>query len=1439
MRDIVSGAYVSQQQVVAPEEYREIENINGNEGLTSNEKAVQTEVLHAVNKKNNYPIENVSQQKYIFSVQDEIKNLPRVEVDLASLSFRFLVDTGSTISLIEYELFNSLKSFLKYKFLSRQIKITTINSSVNFMACIELSFHIKGHFFKHPFFLIVMPEQPKFKGILGVEFLSKHGMIIDLLNNVIKYKQDVITVEYSGKNQVHDQIGDSEQGVENLDETTTSTGKINYVTSNNVNESVNDKGDDTHNQQDSENNTIFEVKLTNKIIIEPLQSVYAKVNVNMSNSIESFMVEHCVLSDNVKTFNSIHTNPVHKDTGLGVEDAQNDKVSCVQFYMLIENVSNNNVHMNKGQLIGYAYDILEMQDSKDNVNIESKEFVNLIQASPETLQLRKQEFDLGHFKLEHLTAIEKTKLCNLLTNFWSIFSKSLKSMGHTDVVIPKINFTQEYPMKALPFPIPQALQQEAKRQLEEMLEAGIISKIVSDWASPMLLVKKKIGSDGVQKYRTALDLRVINSVITQIAYPLPKIQDIVAGLAKYQYFTNLDLQQAYHQINLPEEYREKLAFTTPFGSFCYNRLIFGMKNSAAIFQSMIDNIIAEVNMQGIYAYQDDFVIGSNSLDETVEKLTKLFTVLEKYNLTLTPDKCNFHSTIINYLGFEISHNVVRPISSNIVKVTSFPKPKTKKQLKRFVGLCGFYRHLIPNYAEQIYVLNRLTGPNVDFVWDDACDMAFENLQKTFFNQPFLRQPVWENTFYLNTDASKHAIAACLLQKFDDLLLPVSYYSKTLSKSEQKYPAIKLELMAIVKGIQAFKFYLYSRKFVVLSDSQPLKFYRKISSPADITTRWLSKLAEYDFVFEYIKGQENVLPDYFSRIPQMPPHQDLSTNPELLNSHNVLPVESEQIYLINTHPACETLNFINIDNQDPLLEISSNTFLTEQIKDENLSVIYNSLLNGNNDTKYKEYHIDRNSKLLMFNKSDDNTESKIVVPRSIVPKVLRICHLTHLGLQKTYDFVTKKYFWKGAYTDTKNFVASCLVCTISKNKTIPQAPIQKTFCPKYPGEVVSLDLTGPFPNGYYVLTIIDIFSRHLELYPTRSITASIMADKIFKYITTYGRPSQILTDLGPQFKSEIFHHLNKTFGIRLIHTTTGRPQANAISERINQSIKATIQALQYEGKQFHHAVDLHKSIYNASRHTSTGFSPNMVHFARELSIITDTFNNQYKLEDLSQSHYLLKIYEIVDKVHRMVYGNIQTSQEKSRLWQHKISRIRKFKPQDMVYIKSSHVFNKKLTGPYLVKSLHGPVLCAVQRYGNVRAPVFKIHVDRLHLVPPRPQHLEQEVKDHVANNENTNNNMEMDEELEKSENQTSRTKTHESIPKDCGDNQGLNQFSDKEDTQEDNSGDENHTDGVLVFNKPLVRRCNTCVTNVNVNNNSVVVSPIVEAKEPRYNLRTRK
>lgn len=1190
-----------------------------------------------------------------------------------------LIDSGSSVSILCKSFFDNVKHKIKYKRLGTNVQISTVNSCVVFDACAEISFQINRQYFKHPFYIVSLENQSNFQAILGYEFMTRFQVKLTPQENNITIKDKEIPLLNI--------IKDSDN-------------------SNMISQNIN-------------SNECTRARLNRKCVIQPGEQVYATfITDNLPNS-KFFLFEPKFNNENIECDPAIFSQDRYSE----------DEYKCVnikheEYPFVIRNISTDQiVHINKNQDIGEICSNIQIEENHE-LN-KNQEYLNLIEASAETLKKRKEELKSADFNLSHLSESQQKILLNLLMSNYPAFSKSLFTLGHTDKVIPRISLINKFPIRTLPFPIPQALQAEALQQLTELQEAGLIERAATEWACPMLLVKKKMSDNSQkQKYRLALDLRLLNAVIKHSAYPLPKISNIISNLSNYKYFTVCDLPSAYWQIDLPEKFQDTIAFTTPWGSFKSKRLVFGLKTAASTFQSLMDSILDEMQLDGVFAYQDDIVIASNSFDETNNKLKILFEALTKYNITLSPQKCQFHLKEINYLGFNISEQKIRPIQSNIIKITSFPTPKNKRQLKKFIGICGYYRHLIPAYANQIQPLIELTKYKTKFVWLAQHQTIFEQLQKIFFKFPFIRLPQWDKDFILNTDGSHFAISGVLMQEFNGELCPVSYFSKSLNNSESKYPAIKIELMALVKSIEAFKHYLFNRNFTVLSDSKPLEHYKKTTSPADITTRWLMELSEYSFRFKHIAGKQNILADYLSRLEMEPARQDINSNPEIINNNDeIFPIVQE-----NDIQEC-TKNFSNYllssenDFQDPLLEISNKMFLIEQKKDKYLNKMYQGILHNRYNKSNQNYFIDPESRLLKYKPQDQyNNHPVIVVPNSLKAKVLAITHLTHFGIQKTYELLRQRFHWYGMYNDTVNFIKSCPKCITVKNHSFPHAPLQNSYIPKAPSEFISMDILGPFSNQQYILTVIDHFSRHIELYPLTRITTDAVTDCLFDYITSYGRPASILTDLGTQFTSEVFDSISKILGIKLMHTTTGHPQANALSERINTSIKSTVKCLLMEGKNFKHAIRIHKNLYNGSIHSSTGYSPNLIHFGRQLSLVFDTFQPEIEIQQLDKAHYIDTLLSTLKVIYSNTYQNLIRKQEKQNIDKNSNSRLRQIKVDDIVYIRSKDKFNNKYSGPYKVIKKHSDVTYSIQYLDNSHANIFKIHIDRLLLAPPRKDYL---------------------------------------------------------------------------------------------------------------------
>ena len=362
-----------------------------------------------------------------------------------------------------------------------------------------------------------------------------------------------------------------------------------------------------------------------------------------------------------------------------------------------------------------------------------------------------------------------------------------------------------------------------------------------------------------------IDYRKLNEKTIEDKYPIPNITDILDKLGKCHYLTTLDLASGYHQVEMDPRDIEKTAFSTEQGHFEFKRMPFGSKNAPATFQRLMDNVLKGLLEDTCFVYLDDIIIYSTSLEEHIQKLQKVFQRLEQANFKIKIDKYSFLQKEIKYLGHIITENGVKPNPEKINAILNYPIPKTQKQIKAFLGLVGYYRKFIRNFADITKPLTKCLKKGEKIIESPAFIQAFEQCKTLLINEPILQYPDFNKEFIITTDASNVALGAVLSQGklFTDR--PVQYASRTLSETEQRYSTIEKELLAIVYAVKTFRPYIYGRHFKIYTDHRPLVWLWKLKEPNSKLMRWKLKLEEYDFEVIYKKGKYNTNADALSRI----------------------------------------------------------------------------------------------------------------------------------------------------------------------------------------------------------------------------------------------------------------------------------------------------------------------------------------------------------------------------------------------------------------------------------------------------------------------------------------------------------------------------------------------------------------------------------------------
>nr|XP_034195346.1 uncharacterized protein LOC117611508 [Osmia lignaria] len=436
----------------------------------------------------------------------------------------------------------------------------------------------------------------------------------------------------------------------------------------------------------------------------------------------------------------------------------------------------------------------------------------------------------------------------------------------TNKIYHRIITTDEMPVNVKQYRYPHALKDEINHQVNDLLEKGIIKHSSSPFNSPLWIVPKKQDSQGNKLWRLVIDFRKLNEKTISDAYPLPNITDILDQVGSAKYFSVFDLKSSFHQTPMHPEDKHKTAFSTPFGHFEFNRMPFGLKNAAATFQRLMNNVLDGLQGLELFVFIDDIVIYASSLQEHETKVNRMMAKLREANLCLQPDKCQFLKKEVAYLGHIITEDGVRPDPAKVEAVQRFPIPKTVKNIRQFLGLCGYYRRFIKDFSKIAKPLSDLTKKEQKFEWSSQQQQAFEFLRNVLCEEPILQYPDFERPFNITTDASGTAVGAVLSQGEIGKDQPVAYASRVMNKPETQYSATERELLAVIFAVNHFRPYIFGRKFYLITDHKPLIWLNSLTDPTSRLMRWKLRLSEYDYEIKYKPGKQNINADALSRNP---------------------------------------------------------------------------------------------------------------------------------------------------------------------------------------------------------------------------------------------------------------------------------------------------------------------------------------------------------------------------------------------------------------------------------------------------------------------------------------------------------------------------------------------------------------------------------------------
>lgn len=828
-----------------------------------------------------------------------------------------------------------------------------------------------------------------------------------------------------------------------------------------------------------------------------------------------------------------------------------------------------------------------------------------------------------------------------------------EGLPFTTTIEATIRTSNPDPIWTKQYPYPISDNDFVNKELEKLLNDGIIQRSRSPYNSPIWTVPKKgLDESGKPKRRMVIDFQKLNVQTITDRYPIPDVSMTLQNLGNAKYFSVIDLESGFHQIKIKQSDREKTAFSVNGAKYEFVRMPFGLKNAPAIFQRCVDDILREFIGKFAYVYIDDVLIYSNTPEEHITHISIIADALYNANMKLSSEKSKFFQDSVEYLGHVIKHKRITVDPNKVETIREYPLPTNLKELRSFLGLASYYRKFIENFAHITKPLTIfLRGENgmvkknqsekMLIELDEAAINAFNLLKKKLQGEVELFQPDFSKPIELTTDASNFAIGAVLSQNRK----PITFISRTLSETEQNYATNEKELLAVIWSLQKLRNYLYGiADLTILTDHQSLIYSISEKNPNSKLKRWKNLIEEYGAKIVYKPGYQNVVADALSRTNLK---INMNTQEQSTSDHSMSSSPDDR-YSVTTKPLNTYKNQVIIVKQrnsvyhtkiETLFETNSRFTITYG----DISTVpqgLKSILNPNQvnaiyceeivwheiipviNTNFEAYKIIHTQTLL------EDIQNK-----TLQTQIIKDTHSrAHRNARNNILEIQEKYYWPNMNKEVERFCAECLNCNKNKYERKPKEQIiGQTPIPGKAGLSISMDIF--YIDNHMYLTSIDRYSKHLNI---RNIIDKNNFSKVLEEVITQLYPyiEEVMTDNENIFCMPTSKIIYNRYSIQHKTSPVLHSQSNAQIERVHSTVIELTRLLAEEHKskasdEIYNAVKQ----YNSTIHSVTGKRPNELFFERHTHCETKQLlkNNQDKVLKYHNKNRVNKVVEKGDKV----------------------------------------------------------------------------------------------------------------------------------------------------------------------------------------------------------------
>ncbi len=724
---------------------------------------------------------------------------------------------------------------------------------------------------------------------------------------------------------------------------------------------------------------------------------------------------------------------------------------------------------------------------------------------------------------KHLTQDQRNQLYAVLQKYQDLFEGTLGTWPDEEVTVELRKDAVPYHC-GKPIRIPHIHWETLQKEVQRLVDIGVLEVVKGEkagpWCAPSFIIPKKDG-----RVRFITDYRELNKCIRRKPWPMPHITDLIQDVGPYKYVTALDLSMGYYHLKLSEELSDMSTFMLPFGLCKCKRLAMGLSVSPDIFQEKMAKLFGDLPY--VKVYLDDLLIFSNgSYKDHLKKVTAALERLKSKNLQVNALKSFWAVRKVDYLGFRLTPEGVMPQAKKIEAIMNLKPPKTKRQLRRFIGLVNYYRFMWQYRSHILAPLAALCSPNVAFKWTEEHTKAFQEMKKIVSHEVLLSFPDYSLPFELHTDASDLQMGAVLKQGNKTL----AFFSKKLTKTQQNYGVGEKEMLSIVTALKEFRTKIYGYPIHVHTDHLNWT-HDKIFRNARVM-RWRLLIQEYAPILHYVEGGKNVVADALSRLEF---DEDCDDSFALVEEVFNLPTSSWR-------------NFHQPLTMKAIGEAQKSDKYVAKVRSqapERLGELFEDIGKKSGPDRV----------LTEFDR--DEKTSRIIVPATLTKRLMEWYHtnLIHPGVNRLYNTLRQHFTWPNMLNDIRAYIKVCGPCQKAKRGLKGYGKVPLKDPETEPWKDIAVDLSGPwkaYVNDkevfFHSLTIMDVFTGWVEIVPITTKDSGVIRDLfVQEWLRRYPRPSRVIFDQGGEFDCQNFHDELKTWFISPTPITVQNPRANAIVE----------------------------------------------------------------------------------------------------------------------------------------------------------------------------------------------------------------------------------------------------------------------------------------------------